>query len=103
MAFHSLREVDGGWSWKFNPSVFEPLDTMHESLLAQATRIANLPGSLVIVYGQQSDFFDDDSADYVRECGGEHIPMIAIPEAKHHLMLDQPLAFVSVLKTIFAL
>ena len=23
MAYHSLKEVEGGWTWKFHPSVFE--------------------------------------------------------------------------------
>jgi pimeloyl-ACP methyl ester carboxylesterase len=57
----------------------------------------------VIVYGEQSDLFDADSADYVRECGGGHIPMIGIPDARHHLMLDQPIAFVSVLRAILTM
>jgi len=58
---------------------------------------------LVIVYGEQSKLFDADSADYVRECGGGHIPMISIADARHHLMLDQPVAFASVLKTILVM
>jgi hypothetical protein len=46
--------------------------------------------------------FDDDSADYIRECGGQDIPIIGIPHAHHHLMLDQPIAFASVLDTVLA-
>ena len=103
MAYHSLKEVEGGWSWKFHPSVFERSTPLRERLLAQGKRIANAPGSIVIVYGEQSALFDDDSADYVRECGGEHIPMIGIPDARHHLMLDQPLAFAAVLTAILVL
>ncbi|MDE0950518.1 MAG: alpha/beta hydrolase [Halioglobus sp.] len=103
MAYHSLKEVQGGWSWKFHPSVFERSTDVHARLLAQGTRIADAPGSMVIVYGEQSALFDADSADYVRECGGGHIPMIAIPAARHHLMLDQPVAFASVLKAILVM
>ena len=103
MAYHSLKEVAGGWTWKFHPSVFERSTDHHERLLAQAGRIANAPGPIVIVYGEQSALFDADSADYVRESGGGHIPMIAIPDARHHLMLDQPLAFASVLKAILVM
>ncbi|MEH6581206.1 MAG: alpha/beta hydrolase [Halioglobus sp.] len=103
MAYHSLKEVEGGWSWKFHPSVFERTADAHEHLLAQGKRIANAPGPLVIVYGEQSVLFDADSADYVRECGGGHIPMIGIPDARHHLMLDQPIAFVSVLRGILVM
>lgn len=29
--------------------------------------------------------------------------MIGIPDARHHLMLDQPVAFASTLKTILAM
>jgi hypothetical protein len=31
--------------------------------------------------------------------GGTDIPIVAVPEARHHLMLDQPLAFVTALRT----
>jgi pimeloyl-ACP methyl ester carboxylesterase len=102
MAYHSLKEVEGGWSWKFHPSVFGRNTDAHERLLAQGKRIANAPGAVVIVYGEQSALFDADSADYVRECGGGHIPMIGIPDARHHLMLDQPVAFACVLRAILA-
>lgn len=100
MAFHSMKQVEGGWSWKFDPGVFAPTGDMHERLLRQGRRIATAPGKLAIVYGTESALFDDDSAEYVRECGGDHIPMIGIPHARHHLMLDQPVAFASVLRTL---
>lgn len=102
MAYHSLKQVEGGWSWKFHPSVFERSTDQHQRLLTQARRIGSAPGPIVIVYGEQSALFDADSAEYVRESGGGHIPMIAIPDARHHLMLDQPVAFACVLKTLLA-
>jgi pimeloyl-ACP methyl ester carboxylesterase len=103
MAYHSLKEVAGGWTWKFHPSVLGRNNDFHDRLSAQARRIASAPGTIVIVYGEQSELFDADSADYVRECGGGHIPMIGIPDARHHLMLDQPLAFASVLRAILVM
>lgn len=103
MAYHSLKEVDGGWSWKFSPSVFFSDMDLRAKLYQQGHRTAEAPGRIAIVYGQQSDLFDDDSADYVRECGGGHIPMIGIPNAKHHLMLDEPIAFVTALRSVLAL
>jgi pimeloyl-ACP methyl ester carboxylesterase len=63
-------------------------------------RVVATPGRKAIVYGAESLLFTPDSADYVRELGGTDIPIIAIPEARHHLMLDQPLAFVTALRTI---
>jgi pimeloyl-ACP methyl ester carboxylesterase len=50
-----------------------------------------------------SQLFTPESAEYVRELGGGDIPIIAVPEARHHLMLDQPLAFVTALRSILAL
>ncbi|PKP92970.1 MAG: alpha/beta hydrolase, partial [Alphaproteobacteria bacterium HGW-Alphaproteobacteria-14] len=35
-----------------------------------------------------------------RELGGVDIPIIAVPEARHHLMLDQPLAFTAALRAV---
>ncbi len=104
MAYHSLRPAgDGGWSWKFDPMVFHRHDADQAKWLQTGQRIINLPHRLAIVYGENSKLFDDDSAAYLRELGGSHIPMIAIPEAEHHLMLDQPLALVTALRSILAL
>jgi len=102
MAYHSLKEVDGGWTWKFDTSVFQSDFGATERLFEQAASIVATPGRKAIVYGEDSVLFDDDSAAYVCECGGAAIPMIGIPGARHHLMLDEPIAFVSVLRTILA-
>ncbi|MFT6955468.1 MAG: pimeloyl-ACP methyl ester carboxylesterase [Halieaceae bacterium] len=102
MAYHSLKQVEGGWSWKFDPSVFRSAFDHKGRVLRQGPFIVEAPGRKVIVYGQDSVLFDDDSADYIRECGGHDIPVIGIPGARHHLMLDEPIAFVSVLKTILS-
>ena len=103
MAFHSLKPVTGGWSWKFDPGVFAGNNDGGKRLMKQGHRICAAPGRKAIVYGQNSLLFDADSADYVRECGATDIPMIAIPGAGHHLMLDEPIAFTCVLNTILAM
>ncbi len=102
MAYHSLKQVEGGWTWKFDTSVFESDFGVSERMLKQGEMIAATPGRKAIVYGQDSVLFDDDSADYVRECGAAGVPIIGIPGARHHLMLDEPIAFVSVLRTVLA-
>ena len=102
MAYHSLKQVPGGWTWKFDPSVFNRETDIQQQLLKQGQRIANAPGVTGLVYGQRSALFDDDSAEYVRECGGTHFPIISITDAAHHLMLDQPIAFATALKTLLA-
>ena len=100
MAYHSMREVEGGWSWKFDPMVFHRSENDQAQWMQAPQRIADLPHRLAIVYGEKSKLFDADSAAYIGELGGGHIPMIAVPHAKHHLMLDQPLAFVTALRSV---
>lgn len=102
MAYHSLKEVEGGWTWKFDSSVFNGDFGQRERMFRQGETIAATPGRKAIVYGQDSLLFDDDSAAYVRECGARDVPIVGIPEARHHLMLDEPIAFVSVLRAILA-
>ncbi|MEH6662847.1 MAG: alpha/beta hydrolase [Parasphingorhabdus sp.] len=103
MAYHSMKQVEGGWSWKFDPMVFHRSVSDQAKWLQAPQRIVDLPHRLAIVYGENSELFNGDSAAYLRELGGDHIPMIAIPEAEHHLMLDQPLALVTALRSILAL
>jgi len=107
MAYHSLRRVDAGeqqgWSWKFDPMVFDRNENDMAKWAQTPQRIADLPHRLAMIYGENSKLFDADSAAYIRELGGSHVPMIAVPEAEHHLMLDQPLALVTALRSVLAL
>jgi len=102
MAYHSLQEVEGGWSWKFSPQVFKRDEADQIAWMQAGTRIGQLRHRCAIIYGADSKLFDADSAAFIREEGGADIPIIAVPEAEHHLMLDQPLAFVSALRSVLA-
>jgi pimeloyl-ACP methyl ester carboxylesterase len=106
MAFHSLTEVTGGWSWKFDPGVFNHEPGSEENFLKTAERLVTAPGRKAIIYGKESLLFTDDSAAYIRETIAEmqapNFPIVGIPHARHHLMLDQPIAFVSALRTVLA-
>lgn len=103
MAYHSLRQVEGGWTWKFDPRVFERTNDDEAAWLQVGKRLADLPHKSAIIYGANSQLFDADGAAYIREEGGEHIPMISVPDAEHHLMLDQPIAFVTALRSVLAM
>jgi pimeloyl-ACP methyl ester carboxylesterase len=100
MAQHSLKRVDGGWTWKFHPSIMG--SDSHEPgwWEKQAKQFANLKGRKAIIHGEKSDLFPADSVAYVHELLDDRTPIISIPDAHHHLMLDQPLAFASALKTL---
>ena len=99
MAYHSLRRSGDEWTWKFDPEVFRQ-DNAGQDWQQIGQRLVETPGRKAIVYGEQSLLFTPDSANYVRELGGTDIPIIAVPQAHHHLMLDQPLAFTTALRTV---
>ncbi len=99
MAFHSLRQSEDEWTWKFDPEVFRQ-DKTGQDWRGMGQRLVEVAGRKAIVHGEQSVLFTADSAKYVRELGGTDIPMVAIPCAAHHLMLDQPLAFTAALRTV---
>ena len=102
MAYHSLKRVDEGWTWKFDPSVFKIGNDDLKTWSKFGERLVATPGNKAVVYGAESYLFNADSAEYLAELGGTDFPIIEIANARHHLMLDEPIAFVSVLKTILA-
>ena len=101
MAYHSLRRDGEEWTWKFSPEVIRRSNKPDEWLTV-GQRLVDAPGRKAIVYGEKSQLFDRDSARYIRELGGGKIPIVAVPDARHHLMLDQPLAFVAALRAVLA-
>ncbi|WP_240962556.1 alpha/beta hydrolase [Sphingobium sp. TB-6] len=101
MAFHSLRKIGDEWTWKYSPSVFASLNS-RDSWLAIAERFIDARCRKAIIYGRESPLFTADSRDYVREQGGEDIAIVEIPDARHHLMLDQPIAFAAAIAAILA-
>ncbi len=102
MAYHSLRREGDAWTWKFSPSVFGPEEALG-AWREMGHRLVTAPGRKAIIHGAQSLLFTKDSGEYLNELGGADIPLIAVPEARHHLMLDQPLAFVAALRALLAL
>ena len=95
---HSLMQVEGGWTWKFDDGMFQKFEfdtQMHEDLARLKCRVG-------VIYGEDSYLFNQDIADFMFKVLDESVPFVGIPEAQHHLFLDQPLAFVSALRTLLA-
>lgn len=101
MAFHSLKQVDGGYVWKFDPKVLSP-DRLKDSAWwgSLSARFAELALPKAIVYGERSELFRPEIATYMRELTQHQVPVVGIEEAYHHVMLDQPLALVAALNAL---
>ena len=58
---------------------------------------------LAFVWGDESKLVDEEVLAYFRETVHDtDTPMLAIPLAQHHVMIDQPLALVAALRGLFA-
>lgn len=94
----SLKEVDAGWTWRFDPAIWRRFDLGSdpaELLRAMSCRLA-------IIRGEESELMPDDVGAYMQELLGHQVPYVSIPHARHHVMLDQPIAFIAALRMLLA-
>ncbi len=96
IASHSVHETEAGWTWKFDPRLFEG------NLIALRDQLSNIRSRVALFTGEFSVVVPPDVAEYMYGLMGEVSPVIEIPQAHHHLTLDQPLAFVAALRTLLA-
>lgn len=96
VARHSLRHSQEGFSWKFDPEIFRRFmpRAIHEILPTVRCRVA--------LFRAQHGLVTPDIGAYMYELLDRNAPVVEIPEAHHHLMLDQPLAVVAALRAILA-
>ncbi len=96
----SLRPVEGGWRWRFDPNIWDRMDRGQREEQEQELAGARCP--VAFVWGDRSRIMTADTVDYTRRHAPPGTPMFAIPEAEHHVLLDQPLALVSALRGLFS-
>jgi pimeloyl-ACP methyl ester carboxylesterase len=96
VAEHSLREVDGGVSWKFDPNLFKAVSrSLGAQHLPQVTgRVALLRSEFGLV--------TPEIGSIMYEALGRVAPVVELPLAGHHMMLDQPLVLTTALRALLA-
>lgn len=92
----SLKDADGGVTWKFDPDLWSKLSWERRDPEKAAT---SLKCPLAFVRGAQSRLMQAETWDYMRGVFTAS-PFISVPDAKHHLILDQPLAVASVIQAL---
>jgi pimeloyl-ACP methyl ester carboxylesterase len=97
VATHSLKRTEQGWTWKFDPRVFVKvsLTPMSEYLASTQCRVAMLRGELSLMVPPEIE-------EYMYELLDRNAPIVEIPQAHHHLILDQPLAFIAAVRALLA-
>lgn len=97
IAGHSVTETPDGWTWKFDDQGLENV-----KIGQQARELEALHCPVAILYGEQSALFPPEVLAYVKQLVGGRGPVVPVPQAHHHLFLDQPLAFVAALRTVLS-
>ena len=96
IARRSLMPVAGGWTWKFDGAAMGTRrfgEPFREYLQAVRCRAA-------LIFGEKSALVSRATASYMSSLMGPLAPIVEVPEAQHHVMLDQPLAFVAALRML---
>src|SRR5690606_20311164 len=84
IAEQSVREVDGGWRWAFDPNIFLRAQWEPEDLAEADCEVA-------LVRGERGMATTDITSSVAAILGG-HVPVTLVPDAGHHIMFDQPIA-----------
>lgn len=94
IARNSARRTADGWTWKFDPEIFAFRLPTGDTLQRVTSRVA--------LFRSQNGLVTADIGDYMYEQLGRVAPVIEIPLAWHHVMLDQPLPLLVGLRTLLA-
>ncbi|MBB4614249.1 alpha/beta fold hydrolase [Novosphingobium taihuense] len=86
---------DGSWTWCFDPDFFSKLENGNgwEALLEARCKLA-------FVRGELSNIVTEDDEALQRRFLRPDTLFVGIPDSYHHVMVDQPLALVTAMRTI---
>ncbi len=96
IAEKSLRQVEGGWTWKFDPGLFDYLEMGTD----QRDKFARLPCRSAVILGEESQDEGAFFGDYMAQITGGGLPIFRIPGTYHHLTFDEPVAVAMAVKAL---
>jgi pimeloyl-ACP methyl ester carboxylesterase len=96
IARHSFREVDGGWTAKYDTAQ-GGLITLAFELLGE---LAALPCRAASLYAEHTHVADETAPAAVAAATGGKVAVFRIPGATHYPMIDNPFAFVAAINGV---
>jgi pimeloyl-ACP methyl ester carboxylesterase len=96
IARHSVRQMEDGWGWKFDPA----LASVASLGLELKDALKGLPCLAAAVYGENTHLADDTLLSTMAAVTNGEVPVFTIPGTSHYPMIDNPAAFVSAIKGI---
>lgn len=102
IARHGLQKAPNptgatGWTWKFDPGHGRNFEIHYDRDLFLAARCP-----LAFIYGEKSAFAAGDGFDHLKAQMKGRSPFVVMPTVHHHLMMEEPIAFISTLRTLLA-
>jgi hypothetical protein len=99
VAHHSVRPTEGGFQWKFDREVF--------SQFSGGIRNVDLPYLSRVRSGfallrSENGLVAQDIGRFMYDELGRVTPVLELPEARHHAMLNQPFILLTALRTLLA-
>ena len=91
-----LRQVDDGWTWKFDPGLFRAI-----SRTAAAEQLPRITSRVALVRSEYG-LVTPEIGQIIYDNLGRVAPVVEIPLAGHHMMLDQPLILLTALRALLA-
>lgn len=88
-----------GWAWKHDPDLWPKIDYPERQ---PADFVPALECPMALMRGGRSNLVGDEIWGAMGELFGPSAPRVDIPEADHHVMLDQPLATVAALNGLLS-
>ena len=91
IAEYSIKETDKGWRWKFDDAMFNGLERLfgYEFTFGCPT---------LFVYGAESLLMSGNILPNIKKNYSEIMDFRSVPDAAHHVFLDQPLEIVDIIK-----
>jgi pimeloyl-ACP methyl ester carboxylesterase len=92
------RRSDGRWHWCFDPHGDEKRQGAHVGTLRGTIGHVRCP--LALLWGEHSVLLTPEVVALNREMAPAGTRFVELPDAHHHLMLDQPIAFVAAVRAL---
>jgi pimeloyl-ACP methyl ester carboxylesterase len=89
-----------GWTWRFDPFLFAKIEKDFQEKVATALPAAQCP--IAMMWGETSALMTGAFLEHTKTQAPVGSPLIEMPQAAHHLFLDDPLGFVTGLRSLFA-
>ncbi len=102
MAKHSVKQLDEGWTWKFDPMIMERDEKERFWWIENSNVFSALDTPKAIIHGAHSHLVELNVVEYLKERSKTDFPTITIDDAHHHIMLDKPLEFAAAIDKVLS-